>query len=121
MQHNKIGSRASPWNCATRGFDDVEEIGRGGFGVVYRCVQPLLDRAVAASLARGATRRCASGRTTLYDAGEFGDATRLLDESYQRGPEGAGVHYLAARYVVGANIKAAREPGRKRSIALPPE
>ena len=29
------------------GFDEVEEIGRGGFGVVYRCVQPTLDRTVA--------------------------------------------------------------------------
>ncbi|MEV0031581.1 protein kinase [Nocardia sp. NPDC050793] len=29
------------------GFDDVDEIGRGGFGVVYRCVQPELDRTVA--------------------------------------------------------------------------
>ncbi|MFV0495113.1 protein kinase domain-containing protein [Mycobacterium sp.] len=29
------------------GFEDVEEIGRGGFGVVYRCAQPSLDRAVA--------------------------------------------------------------------------
>ncbi|RYE42449.1 MAG: protein kinase [Hyphomicrobiales bacterium] len=29
------------------GFDDAEEIGRGGFGVVYRCAQPTLDRIVA--------------------------------------------------------------------------
>ena len=29
------------------GFDDVEEVGRGGFAVVYRCVQPRLDRTVA--------------------------------------------------------------------------
>ncbi|MCU1645780.1 MAG: protein kinase/transcriptional regulator, LuxR family protein [Nocardia sp.] len=29
------------------GFEDVEEIGRGGFGVVYRCRQPALDRTVA--------------------------------------------------------------------------
>ncbi|HEX3545505.1 MAG TPA: protein kinase [Mycobacterium sp.] len=29
------------------GFDDVAEIGHGGFGVVYRCIQPLLDRTVA--------------------------------------------------------------------------
>ncbi|MFF1946309.1 protein kinase [Rhodococcus qingshengii] len=29
------------------GFSDVEEIGRGGFGVVYRCAQPNLDRMVA--------------------------------------------------------------------------
>lgn len=29
------------------GFDDVQEIGRGGFGVVYRCMQADLDRPVA--------------------------------------------------------------------------
>ena len=29
------------------GFDDVVEIGHGGFGVVYRCAQPMLDRTVA--------------------------------------------------------------------------
>lgn len=29
------------------GFDDAEEIGRGGFGVVYRCLQEDLDRTVA--------------------------------------------------------------------------
>src|SRR6516165_9392901 len=29
------------------GFDDAVEIGRGGFGIVYRCLQPMLDRTVA--------------------------------------------------------------------------
>jgi serine/threonine-protein kinase PknK len=29
------------------GFEDVAEIGHGGFGVVYRCTQPVLDRTVA--------------------------------------------------------------------------
>ena len=29
------------------GFDDAEEIGRGGFGIVYRCTQVALDRVVA--------------------------------------------------------------------------
>ncbi|MGV9869320.1 protein kinase domain-containing protein [Rhodococcus koreensis] len=29
------------------GFDNAQEIGRGGFGVVYRCIQPALDRTVA--------------------------------------------------------------------------
>ncbi|MVU77570.1 protein kinase [Nocardia sp. ET3-3] len=32
---------------AAAGFDDAREIGRGGFGVVYRCVEHSLDRAVA--------------------------------------------------------------------------
>ena len=32
---------------ATAGFEDAQEIGRGGFGVVYRCTQAALDRTVA--------------------------------------------------------------------------
>lgn len=32
---------------AAAGFDEPEQIGRGGFGVVYRCTQPALDRTVA--------------------------------------------------------------------------
>jgi serine/threonine-protein kinase PknK len=36
-----------PAELCIAGFDDVVEIGHGGFGVVYRCVQPMLDREVA--------------------------------------------------------------------------
>ena len=36
-----------PAELCTAGFDVVVEIGHGGFGVVFRCVQPLLDREVA--------------------------------------------------------------------------
>ncbi|MGQ4618874.1 protein kinase domain-containing protein [Nocardia sp. R7R-8] len=32
---------------AAAGFDDAQEIGRGGFGVVYRCVEHALERTVA--------------------------------------------------------------------------
>lgn len=43
----------------------------------------------------------------LYEAGDLDDATRLLDESYQLGPDGGGVDYLTARYARAARIKAA--------------
>src|SRR5215831_12769117 len=36
-----------PAELVAAGFEDPEEIGRGGFGVVYRCSQPQLDRTVA--------------------------------------------------------------------------
>src|ERR1700756_1718676 len=36
-----------PAELHNAGFEDVAEIGHGGFGVVYRCAQPLLDRTVA--------------------------------------------------------------------------
>ncbi|OBF10170.1 hypothetical protein A5730_07445 [Mycobacterium sp. ACS4054] len=44
----------------------------------------------------------------LYETGELDEAAELLEESYHLGPEGGGVDYLAARYVVGAKIKAAQ-------------
>jgi ATP/maltotriose-dependent transcriptional regulator MalT len=44
----------------------------------------------------------------LYETGELAEATRLLDEDFQLGFEGGGVDCLAARYVVGARIKAAQ-------------
>jgi ATP/maltotriose-dependent transcriptional regulator MalT len=44
----------------------------------------------------------------LYETGELAEATLLLDEVNQLGSEGGGVDYLAARYVVGARIKAAQ-------------
>src|SRR6478735_4725952 len=36
-----------PEELDAAGFEEAVEIGRGGFGVVYRCVQPALDRTVA--------------------------------------------------------------------------
>ena len=37
------------------GFEGVAEIGRGGFGVVYRCAQPRLDRSVAVKVLTAAS------------------------------------------------------------------
>ncbi|WP_459546572.1 protein kinase domain-containing protein [Nocardia sp. X0981] len=37
------------------GFEDAEEIGRGGFGVVYRCTQEPLDRTVAVKVLTAAS------------------------------------------------------------------
>ena len=42
----------------------------------------------------------------LYETGDLAAAMRLLDESYRLGPEGGGVDYLAARYVIGARLRA---------------
>ena len=44
----------------------------------------------------------------LYETGDLAEATRLLDESDLLGADGGMVDYLAARYVVGARIKAAQ-------------
>ncbi|MBV8178268.1 MAG: protein kinase [Mycobacterium sp.] len=42
----------------------------------------------------------------LYQTGEFAEAMRLVDESYQLGSEGTGVDFMIAEYVTGARIKA---------------
>jgi serine/threonine-protein kinase PknK len=44
-QQNLVSGIAAELRSA--GFDDVTEVGHGGFGVVYRCTQPSLDRTVA--------------------------------------------------------------------------
>ncbi|WP_336879578.1 protein kinase domain-containing protein [Rhodococcus globerulus] len=44
-RHVAAGSVAA--ELVAYGFEDATEIGRGGFGVVYRCTQPSLDRVVA--------------------------------------------------------------------------
>src|SRR5271157_6313321 len=44
-QQNLVSGMAAELRSA--GFDDVTEVGHGGFGVVYRCTQSVLDRTVA--------------------------------------------------------------------------
>jgi non-specific serine/threonine protein kinase len=48
---DSLGTQHYPPSSAAElgsaGFDDAKEIGRGGFGVVYRCTQADLDRTVA--------------------------------------------------------------------------
>ncbi|MFI6778119.1 protein kinase [Nocardia sp. NPDC050412] len=47
LKTQRAVSPAVTAELAEAGFTDAEEIGRGGFGVVYRCTQAALDRTVA--------------------------------------------------------------------------
>ncbi|MFD4444806.1 protein kinase [Nocardia sp. NPDC058519] len=47
MPTQRSSASGIPAELTAEGFEDAEEIGRGGFGVVYRCAQPDLDRVVA--------------------------------------------------------------------------
>ncbi|WP_209448814.1 protein kinase domain-containing protein [Rhodococcus qingshengii] len=47
-QHDAAESGATELRAV--GFESVEEIGRGGFGTVYRCREPSLDRTVAVKI-----------------------------------------------------------------------
>ncbi|WP_348603877.1 protein kinase [Prescottella soli] len=46
------GPGAIETELAMEGFEDAVEIGRGGYGVVYRCTESSLDRTVAVKIAR---------------------------------------------------------------------
>ena len=81
------------------GFDDAEEIGRGGFGVVYRCTQPVLERTVAVkvltadldgeNLGRFLREQRAMGRLTGHPN---------IAEVLQVGTTDSGRPYLAMPY-----------------------
>ena len=100
----------------------------GPFGTVYgRCLGGMafryqLDISAALNSFRGALEiatavgphshaaRLASALLgeLLYETGDLAEATRLLDDSDLLGADGGIVDYLAARYVIGARIKAAQ-------------
>ena len=81
------------------GFEDVQEIGRGGFGVVFRCRQPSLDRTVAVkvltadvdseNLARFFREQQAMGRVsghpqivTIHDVGKTASGRPFIVMQY---------------------------------------
>src|SRR6476620_3136854 len=88
-----------PAELRAAGFEDPEEIGRGGFGVVYRCSQPALDRTVAVkvltsdlepdSLERFVREQVAMGKLSGHPH---------IVTSFQAGPTATGRPYIVMQY-----------------------
>jgi len=84
---------------AAEGFQEAEEIGRGGFGVVYRCTQPDMDRIVAVKVltadldevnrTRFLREQRAMGRLSGHP-----NIVNVL----QVGTTEGGLHYIAMQY-----------------------
>ncbi|PPJ23722.1 protein kinase [Nocardia nova] len=109
------------------GFEDAEEIGRGGFGVVYRCVQPALDRTVAVKVLTGELdenrerffrEQRAMGRLTghpnIVSVLQVGETETgqpyLVMQFHPRGSLDAWIHLhgpLAMEHVLGLGVRMA--------------
>jgi serine/threonine-protein kinase PknK len=106
---------ASPYNEMMGPFSAVYARCYGGIADRYRLDIPaaLTNFREAVEIATGAGPHSHAVRLAsallgqlLYETGDLAEATRLLEESYQFGSEGGGVDYLAARFVMGARIRA---------------
>lgn len=103
-------------DLAAAEFEDAQEIGRGGFGVVYRCLQKSLDRIVAVkvltgdfdseNLARFLREQRAMGRLTghpnivhVLSVGTFNSGRPYIVMPYH--PQGS----LAARTLSGGRLE----------------
>ncbi|MFI6958522.1 protein kinase [Nocardia sp. NPDC050408] len=88
-----------PVELAEAGFADAEEIGRGGFGVVYRCSQTALDRTVAvkvltADLAEGNRERFVREQRAMGRLTGHPNIVAVL----QVGTTASGLPYLVMPY-----------------------
>ena len=106
---------ASPYNEMMGPFSAVYGRCYGGIADRYRLDIPaaLTNFREAVEIAGGLGAHSHAVRLAgallgqlLYETGDLAEATRLLEESYQFGSEGGGVDYLAARFVIGARIRA---------------
>lgn len=89
------------------GYEDLVEVGRGGFGVVYRAWQPSLGRAVALKVVAG------SGLLSAEDRRRFEREALAMGQLswhpniagiYGTGETSAGQPYLAMEYFVAGSL-----------------
>ncbi len=88
------------------GFDNVEEIGRGGFGIVYRCTESALDRTVAVKVLTGELdkdrQRFLREQRAMGRLGGHPNIVTVL----QVGQTKSGYHYLVMDYHQGGSLDA---------------
>jgi serine/threonine protein kinase len=88
------------------GFEQFEEIGRGGFGIVYRAQQPALDRAVAIKVLVGAAvdsqaqSRFERERKTMGSLSSHPAIVTIFDSGLTEG----GVPYLVMELMGGGSF-----------------
>src|SRR5688500_4297042 len=95
-----------PTDLATRGFEDLVEIGRGGFGVVYRATQTTFRREVALKILPGVDDE--TGRRFEREcqaAGQLSGHPNIVTV-YDSGQSDAGRPYLVMEYCAGGTLAA---------------
>ncbi|MGW5105919.1 protein kinase domain-containing protein [Nocardia sp. NPDC004123] len=95
-----------PAELRAEGFDDAQEIGRGGFGIVYRCRQRSLDRIVAVKI-HTANVDPGNLERFLREQRAMGQLSGHPNIVYinQVGVTGGGYPYIAMQYYPGGSLE----------------
>jgi serine/threonine-protein kinase PknK len=88
------------------GYEDAVEIGRGGFGVVYRAFRPALSRMEAIKLITVLPGDTAAHRRFVQECRTMGTLSGHphIVEVYAAGLTDAGLPYLAMAYMTGGSL-----------------
>ena len=88
---------------AIPGFTDAAEIGRGGFGVVYRAHQTSLDRVVAVKVI-GTQQRRSRVESELRALGTLSGHPNIVTV-FSHGESVGGALYIVMEYLVGGSLQ----------------
>ena len=99
------------------GVVDAEEVGRGGFAVVYRAQQPAFDRTVAVKVldARPDETALARFQREIRAMGTLSEHTAIATV-LDAGTTGDGRPYLLLPFFSGGSLQDALEEGRRFTV-----